>query len=198
MGTAANAITTTTNIQNAPGYNSSWSTTQLENAIDRVSSFIESYCGCNFVNTTYTEKYDGDGTREIMLDHSPIVSVSALTDTPTGGTAVTISASTEILIYGAEGIVKLKSIATSETAFNDDEQNIAITYVAGQGAAIANLPPDIVEAATRLVVAFLTASSPGVKSEKIGDYSVTWDGSESSIPAEVKVILDLYKRNHVV
>jgi len=196
VATAANAITSVANVQAAPGYNSGWTTAQIEAAIDRVSAFIEAYTGCSFINTTYTaEKYDGDGTRELLLDHYPISSVTSLTDTPTGEAATTVTVATELLIYSQEGRLKLKSDATSVAAFTADDQNISVTYVAGHGAAIANLPADIVAVATQMVVTSLSQNATGVTSEKIGDYSVTYDGKPVS--DEAQGVLDIYKRNYL-
>lgn len=99
----------------------------LESLLDSFNDVIEDYLGVTCINTTYSEKYDGDGTDTLFLKHYPIVSVSSL--------SVDDEASSDYHIYKEEGFIRLAS-----DVFTKDSQNVSISYVAGHGADRATVP----------------------------------------------------------
>ena len=96
----------------------------LIDLLDSYNAEMQLYLGVSMINATYTESYDGNGTRCLFLKHYPIVSVTSLTLDDTA-----LVENTDFYVYGTEGYIKLDS-----DIFTQDLKNVAIVYVAGHGA----------------------------------------------------------------
>ncbi len=106
----------------------------LTDLLDAYNEEIEEYLGVKMLNTSYTESYDGDGTKTLFLWHAPIVSVTSLS---IDGTALSVSTDDDFYLNpNKPGLIKLDS----DTFTTTDPNNIAIVYVAGHGVARTNIP----------------------------------------------------------
>lgn len=133
---------------------------RLENIIDEVSQHCEEYCRRHFITETKTdERYNGDGTTELVLRSYPIISVASITPYK-DATALTVRV-TEFEYDDRSGIVTLLGGRVFPTSF----QEVKITYDSGFGAR-AELPADI-KLATKIAVA------TRFKEMQKGSYSVT-------------------------
>ncbi|GAG16820.1 unnamed protein product, partial [marine sediment metagenome] len=105
----------------------------LISLLDAYNGKIENFIGVTMINTSYTESYDGDDTDWIFLDHYPIISVTSLS---IDGTALSIVTDEDFYIYADTGEIKLDDTTFTST----DYRNVDFVYVAGHGAARANVP----------------------------------------------------------
>ena len=108
----------------------------IDSLLAPASAIIEAYCKRTFAQTTYCEVYDGPGGYELMVDNSPIISVTKLSqdiDIEAGTYDELITAS-EMLVHKSTGIIEV----FNET-FIKAHKNIYIEYVAG----FASVPEDI-------------------------------------------------------
>lgn len=185
-------LTTLAKVKNYLGITTSDHDTLLEYLITRMSTFIRTYCGRDFDQTTYTDdKYDGEYKNDgfLRLRHFPIISVTSLyDDTSREFTADTEIESGDYIIRNDEGIIQL----LDGVFFNEDYQNIKITYVAGYS----TIPEDLEQACIDLVgFKFNTRQSSGKRSERLGRWAVTYvtlgEGKEA-IPSDTKAVLDRY------
>lgn len=157
----------------------------LVDLIDEYSDEMEQYLGVTMINSTYTESYDGDGSNTLFLKHYPIASVTSLTVD-----SVALTENTDFFVYGEEGYIKLDD----DTFDADDPQNVDIVYVAGHGAARANIP-NVLKNALKTWVARV------VKAEII-DFSRQFDESSLAniksqmMPWDIKQKLDYYRCRH--
>lgn len=132
--------------------------------LDSLNDIIEDYLGVVCITDTYTEKYDGDGTASLYLDHAPIVAVSSLT---IDDEAV---ASGDYSVYEDEGKITLDS-----DIFTKDNQNVEITYTAGYGDDRAAVPEP-------LKLALRTWVSRMYKSDYVDFSPQMGEGAAGSVP----------------
>ena len=164
--------------------------TLLQDIIEGVSVWTETYCDRTFKQATYTEQYDGDATPTLLVRNTPIDSVTTIhDDTLRVFGAADLIAATDYVIYGTEGRIVLDGLF-----FAKGLQNIKIVYVAGFKDA--DLPRDLQQAIKELVAdRFRNKESQGIKSTRIGAFAVTYDAS--ALPKEVKSVFDSYRRTRV-
>lgn len=117
----------------------------VEDLIDYVSAFIETYTRRTFLTATYTEYYDGNGTDTLFLNQRPINSITSIhiDDGRSFDASTQISASA-IVSYSEEGYVRLDG-----DYFSRGIQNIKVVYSAGY--AQASIPADLQFACIKLV-----------------------------------------------
>ena len=155
----------------------------IGNLITRASDFIAKYCRRVFQDADYTEYYNGVGNRSICLKQYPVNSVASLHDDLDReyGTDHLI-ATTDYVIDEDAGILTLDGYR-----FGAGLKNIKVVYNAGY----ATIPANLEQACIELVsMKYNTKESEGIKSEKIGSYSVSY--SEAEIPATIKATLTKY------
>nr|BDD45341.1 hypothetical protein 17 [Elusimicrobiota bacterium] len=162
--------------------------------INFASDLIEKYTGRHLKLKTYTdEEYDGNGSLELYLNQFPIVSV---TDVKYWNSInnVEIYAYTErveFLVYGVEGYIFMRS------GWVKGNKNYRVTYTAGYE----NIPYDIKKACADLCsLMHYHKDKTGIKSEKIGAYSITLDKDGKAnvmgvaVPAEILGVLNMYRK----
>ncbi|MDD5013728.1 MAG: hypothetical protein PHW73_01325 [Atribacterota bacterium] len=153
----------------------------LIDLLDSYNSEIEEYLGVTLINSTYTETYDGNGKDYLFLDHYPIASVTSLIIDD-----VELTEDTDFYVHGDEGYIKLDG-----STFTVDLNNVDIVYVAGHGAARANI-------SNVLKNALKTWVSRVWKAENI-DFSTQFDNSNMGylrsqmMPWDIKQKLDYFK-----
>lgn len=161
------------------GFNST-----VDGWITAMSRFMDSYTGRTLVSeTTSTRKYDGNGTRELLIDEA-----IDITEVRVGTTTVTP------LQYPANSDAKYQLMFESDV-FTRGRQNVEVDATFAR---YNSLPEDIKFACTVLVAGIVNQNKDqnmAVKSEKIGQYQVTYQDEQHR--ADVKqamMILDLNKR----
>lgn len=188
-------------------------TTVMENMINMMTNFIESYCGRRFMQTAYTsETYDGPQSETLLLKNYPISTTATFAlysrDSSANEDEWEEIDSTDYFIYYDEGYVNL----TGRDRFNLYNRKYKVDYTAGydfDNAAtfLSDTVAGDLEMAVWMMVAqqWLTKGSSGlVKGERLGDYSVTYgggsdvatflkDGSGQGISL-VQATLDKYRR----
>lgn len=158
--------------------------TQLTAWITAMSRFMDTYCNCTLVETTPSVRlYDGTGDHELKIDDVysiTAVSVDSVVLTP--------------YFYPANTSRKYVLSFDSDT-FTAGRQNVSVAGIFGRFNA---LPEDIKYACTVLVAGIVNQSNKqtdGIKSEKIGEYTVTYkDEKERADYARAMVILDSYRK----
>ncbi len=134
--------------------------TLIQLLITGYSKQVNEFCGRNFEQSNYNEKFDIEGPTEetIRLNHPPVMSVVALTD---NGSLIAASA---YYVY-AQGKITLDS-----NCFTEGPQKVSVSYVAGY----TPIPADIQLAVSRLIEEDYygrKARHKGFQAEKIVEYS---------------------------
>ncbi len=164
--------------------------TRLGELITSASAAIEAYCSRSFeVVAIEGELHDGDGTDELRVDVTPIVSVSAVS---IDGQAVNVA---DLAIYHT--MVAFKSgeysarLRSSGGIFPVGRQNISISYSAGYAA----VPRDIADAC-KFQVAFLmnTANKQGLISETNQVSQATTSYVQGNLSPAVRSACSRYRR----
>jgi len=187
---AANALITVPLVKTYISLRGSTDDEVLQTIINDVSDDVQRrLCKRTFAMTTYTdEKYDGDNTGTLLLNHWPIDTVSSLI-AYTGGTALTEDS--DFVVYADEAIIKLMNGAVFPTSLRE----VKITYDAGYD----TLPADLVYA-MKMAVAYryriATKKQDGVTSVSIavaGDTQST-TRNDDDYPAHSMKIFEAYRK----
>lgn len=157
---------------------------QIDEWIGGMSRFMDQYCGRTLVSETpSTHKFDGNGRTELVIDEVNSISAVRVSDT-----VVTP------LQYPANTNPKYKLVFERDV-FTVGRQNVEVDGIFAKFAA---LPEDLKFACTVLVAGIVNQNKNqnlDVKSERIGQYTVTYKDEEHR--ADIKramQILDLHKR----
>jgi len=156
----------------------------IVDVLDSYNAEMELYLGVTMMNSTYTESYDGNGTNSLFLKHYPIISITSLTLDDTA-----LTEDTDFYNYGPEGFIKLDS-----DIFTKDFKNVDIVYVAGHGAARANISNVLKNTLKTWVARVFQA--------EIVDFSQRYDESSLAniksqmMPWDVKQKLDYFRCRH--
>lgn len=160
----------------------------LIDLLDAYNGKIENYLGVTMINTVYaSEKYDGEGTDYLFLDHYPIISVTALS---IDGTALSVVEGTDFHTYNTEGYIRLDSSIFTTT----DLHNVVITYSAGWGEERDDVS-DVLKNTLKTWVA-------RVFKAEIIDFNTKFDESSLAniksqmMPWDIKQDLDYYRCRH--
>ena len=166
--------------------------------INIASDFIERYCNRKFISQTFTdEQHDGTGSRYLYLKNMPITSVTAvkLWDLSTDSLLYTYTEHTEFTPYLDEGMIYMAG------GWQAGHKNYRVTYIAGY--AIASVPYDLKSICARIAgYIYANAGAAGIKSESMGNYSVTYDKDSvdkfgAEMPADLVAGLQRW-RNYVI
>tara|TARA_R110000868_G_scaffold234542_2_gene488252 strand:- start:229 stop:816 length:588 start_codon:yes stop_codon:yes gene_type:complete len=171
------------------GISGSADDSRLELFINMATEYIETYCDRRFKQTTYTDEViSGAGSNELVLRNWPVIGSVTLgkrnvVDNEESWDAVDAD---DFWIDEEGGTV------TGVTVFRKGTDNYRVTYSGGY----ATIPYDLQYACASIVAQFWNRKQAnGLKSESLGDHSVTFDvgAGGSNIPAEVEAILDKYR-----
>jgi hypothetical protein len=174
--------------------------------LQQATAYIEMKCGRTFASTVYTnEKYDGTGTRELKLNQYPIVTFTKLeknnaTDNSDDWDEID---SEDYWVDLTTGII---SLTTDFLDWDDDEDEglteqifllgknkYRATYTAGYGA----IPSDLQYACMTFVGEALNKrKSMGIKSESLGDHSISFE-SVLQGDNEFKDIINSYREINI-
>lgn len=205
MAINTNGLTTVARIKTFLGISGTTYDTILERLINMVSDFVEGYCDRTFRETANSnEIYDGTGTNKLLLKNYPVDDSATFTlEERAGDYRVSSWNAIDAELYHVlwnEGIVDFLG-----NRFREIPRHYRITYTSGYD--FDNVTPgntlesqgigDLEYAVWKLVANAFRKRKHGtnVKSESIGDYSVSFRASTMT-DQEIKDILDGYKRPH--
>ena len=161
--------------------------TILEMYINGASSFFENYCNTKFIILAITEVVDGSGFSKQIIESAPIATLTEVKyDFDTSSPSIqTIG---NFNFNSKAGIIHSK-----ESIFPEGWQNIQIKYTSGYGAAIGNLPADLVMACALQVEYYYKRDT--------ADFSATFEegfvlkAEPNEFAPRVKNLLAPFKRN---
>lgn len=168
----------------------------LENFINECSEMIERYCGRIFIKKTLTEKYSGNGSRQIMTRNWPIAGITSIHDSLErvfDSSSLVASSNYEAI---KNEMYESYLIERYDRKFSNGRQNIQIVYDAGYEAS--NLPSDI-KLACKISVAFYYTK----QQQKDWTQAVKSKGDENisiiqGLPKSAVDILNIHKRLEVL
>jgi hypothetical protein len=155
----------------------------LTDLVARVSDGIVTYCGREFAAADFYECHDGDGGDSVLLDQRPVTEVFALSDD-----GVEVGAD-DFVVYPELGVVRLRS-----GVFGRGARSISVNYRAGYEAIPGDVEQAAVQWAAELYQGRGAAAGREIKSERVGDYAVTYDGADDpGMPGQVRAALEPYR-----
>jgi uncharacterized phiE125 gp8 family phage protein len=169
---------------------------ELSDFIDAASQMIVNRIGPVLGLVTYDEWYDGGG-HKIALRHTPVLSITSITESWGSSAVYTLNA---ITLDGGSGTfdnysytvdlgagILVRRVSGSATRFARGIQNVHIVYVGGY----ANVPADLKQAAQLLVKHMWETQRGG--SKRPGQGGEDWQaGQGDAWPARVEEILANY------
>ena len=175
--------------------------TSLTNFINAVQKYIDNYCNRKFEQESATSKlYDGDGCGNLVIQDDILTLSKIEILDEDGDVEYTLDSSDDYFLYPANETPKKEIVINKDNApigiFPSGNQNIKLTGTFGNSATV---PDDISLAATMLVAGIIednyVNATGDIKSEKLGEYEVTFDTSIKKNADKLKVldILDSYR-----
>lgn len=172
--------------------------------IEGVENIIDKITGRNFKadTTAVARQFDGDGDQVLLIDDATAITKVEVGNDDYGGSFTEILATgadryfLEPANYGVKG-VPITSIMLNGRRWPEGKQNNQITAKWGYST---NPPADIIFAATVFVAGIVNqhrGAGDKIKTEKIGNYSVTYDDDKADSWADFQKaleILDSYKK----
>ncbi len=173
---------------------------QIEEWIAVVKSYIDNYCGTSFEGTAEARYFDGDGTSELLVDNFvSLTKIEILNDS--GSVEHTLDATTDYYLYPANKTAKNRIVINRSNADisifpRTYPQNIKITANWGSSDTV---PEDIRFAASKLVAEIIKEGNYDIgneiKSERLGEYTITYQDVDKMVKGGigVKEILDMHR-----
>ncbi|KKM62869.1 hypothetical protein LCGC14_1517330, partial [marine sediment metagenome] len=211
MAIVAYALTTVARQKSFMGISSAANDTLIETLIGVVTDFIENFCDRRFKQTVYSnEVYDGNGANKLLLRQFPVISGEAFTlqqrDSISNNSNFSSIDSELYFVKNRSGIVVLAGSGGFNRGaggiFIRAPQHYRISYTAGyafdnagEDTLVAVGLSDLEFAVWKLVSTIFNErkQNTGVRSEKIGDYSVTLQKTALT-DQQVEQILYKYRR----
>lgn len=216
------ALTTAATIKTLMGVSDTSLDAVLAVLIPQADAIIKGYLQREIEQATYTEYYSGSGNQVIVLNQTPVQSITSVNEDPDGyfGDGTDAFPAASLLTEGTDYVLRKDDATATEVSKSGilyrirnawprpssrlrgqlasapglGLGNIKVVYVAGW----ATVPADIQFAANMLVTSMLEARklSGRLESESIEDYSYTLSGSEdeAQLLDSVKGSLSRYKR----
>lgn len=169
--------------------------TILEEMVNRSGQLCASYIGRPLKTATYTEYYNGTGTRYLRLLQFPATALTSLNVDATrqwaAATAKDVSA--DVILDSPAGILTLWN---NGGIFPCGVSNVKVVYVAGFKDATDNLVPWDLQEASLLILQHhykrhYQDGRLGITSETVGDR--TYNYNDEAIPKKALMILDSYR-----
>lgn len=172
--------------------------TIIGDLINAVSQQINAYCGRRFIEATYTDYLDGDGSRDLILPQCPVVSITTLADDPlrVWGTDTQKDVSGSVILDQVAGLVTLWN---QGGFFLHGSRNVKVVYIAGfvlTAAANHFTLPYEVTLACKLRVSELYRNAyaqwrRGIQSDQQGDRNIVFTNED--LPKDIKLMLEPYR-----
>jgi hypothetical protein len=157
------------------------SDSDMELLINAVTEFIEGRTQRRFKSTDYAqERYDGTGNEELCLNQFPVITMTLLEKSTTADN----SNSWESIDSDDYWVDESAGIIAKTTRFVKGKENYRVTYTAG----FTTIPYDIQFLAMSLIDHFLKLKKgSGIRSESLGDHSVTFEGLMAINPTLIEI-----------
>lgn len=185
---ATNALTTLNEMKTFLHVDNSDDDATINNLIDAVSQFFNTYCGRKILARALTEYYDGNGKPWMYVRNPPITTVTTLhVDSERAYGADKLIDSGDYALYQ-----ELGKITLDNDIFPAAPQSIKIVYNGGWTAA--NVPKDLLNACKEMINFLYSRSTDG---NRIGIESISREGVTTNyvndMPETVKMVLDKYR-----
>lgn len=216
------ALTTAATIKTILGVSDTSLDAVLAVLIPQADEMIKGYLGREIEQATYTEYYSGTGSQALILNQTPVQSITSVNEDSGGyfGDGTDAFPVASLLVEGTDYVLRKDDATNTEVSKSGilyrigkawprpysrlrgqlasapglGLGNIKVVYVAGW----ATVPADIQFAANKLVTSMLQSRSlqGPLESESIEDYSYTIMGAEdqSKMLDSVKGSLSRYKK----
>jgi len=157
---------------------------------DAVEAFVKTYCGRDFLVTSYTEYHDGDDSVSMRMNQRPITAITSVhVDASRTFDAATLVPTANI-ITDAKG-QELGFIELFNYRYTRGQKNVQVIYSAGYS----TIPTDL-SLAVKLLAAkeFKVADKTlyAESTQQVGDMVITL--TPDSLPKNVLEILNRYRR----
>lgn len=151
----------------------------ISGLIETATAWAEDYCWSQFVTATWVMRANCFWCQRIPLDHGPLLTVTSVVYTDTGGTPVTLTVNTDYVVdtYQKPGLI-YPAYGKSWPSVRGFENDVTVTFTSGYGAAIA--VPRAVKTALLMLVGHWYQSRTAAGCDT------------SEIPFGVKPLLDNY------
>jgi|GEM_PF-6775518 len=155
--------------------------------LDWATAQVDARTFQTFADVEVVERYDGSGCDELLLNHSPIISISKIEYLQDGHMDVWLEFDKDYTVfYADEGRLRLVEDVNGQehTSFYRGVQNWKITYKYGYS----EIPRLVELLATLLVIELYQIKRDGasgvVASERIGAYSISYATSGAVVPVK--------------
>jgi uncharacterized phiE125 gp8 family phage protein len=164
---------------------------RIATLIGIVSGMAERYCRRAFITATYSEEvYDGTNSAYLLLKNYPVSSVAEVKVLDYIGDSGRVVDTSDYRLDKSSGSIYKPSIWT------EGDGNYLVTYTAGLGATVANLPSDLTGAVAAWVASCFEGDNVDAVRATSGQYNITLIGA--SLPnADIRMALDKYRRPSV-
>ena len=166
----------------------------IDEVIGSADAYIDNYCNTSFEGTTESRYFDGNGRSELIIDD--LVTLTGLNFLRANGTTVddTLTENDDFFLYPLNSTAKHKVVLAVEGDYGCFPKGSRRVKITGTWGSFATVPKDIQYVSTKLVAGIIEVGKAGevkLKSEKIGDYAVTY-GEIANSDTEVNMILNKY------
>lgn len=180
-------LTTKSEVKAVIGIDHDDDDTLIDSLIERASKIIDTYTNRTLEAQDIEEEFDGTGTNDYVLKQYPVNSVSKLS-----------------YRSGYIGDITWKEISSKYYTYYEHSGTLRYAdkftirpkgYKVEYNAGYATIPADLEQACIDLVTHYYnTRTQKGIKSERIGDYSITYgDGLNTIEMLGLNTILDTYR-----
>lgn len=141
--------------------------------ISVVQDKVENICNRKFEEAEYTEKYNGSGDYDLLLNNYPIISITSIQNIDVDGDIIETFDSTDYVINNKEGSVYYSG------SFPSGRYNIKVVYTAGYSENPSSneyaVPNDLKECLISIIEETKNKSftDGSLQSETLGSYSYT-------------------------
>ena len=196
---ASMTLTTAAAVKEWLNINGTGDDARIASLLGYASETIERFCRRSFLQAVLTESHDGEGKGWVEVNCPPIAGTPLVYDKGDDYTLDTtehLIDAQDLATYANEG-----RIVYRDDFFEDEEQNVVIQYTGGYAAlcTASAFPSDVLMAANVLVAGWLMRGkqgAAGIQTERLGDYSVTYQELAGSMPPECKALLDPFVLPH--
>lgn len=167
---------------------------QVSTWINWVKEWIDNYTGTTFEASSETRYYDSDGTDRLFIDYCTSVSNIYFLDSE-GNVDETLSSS-DYWLYPLNKTPKYEIRLNPSGDYPCFPVGSKRVKVVGTFGYSDNVPADIEWVATGMVgeiIKNMTDVAKGIKSENLGEYSITFNDIQKFALPEYTAILDRYK-----
>lgn len=161
---------------------------------DGVEAAVKKHCDRDFILTTYTEYYNGDGSSRLFVKNFPITAITTIHDDPARAFGATTQIAATYIVSDVSELLNAGIIDLLDWVFNRGKRNIKVVYQAGYS----TIPSDLRNAVAKLCAReFLLQDKKlvGQVSQTVGDRTVTLNLED--MPKDVAAVLYKYTRRRV-